>query len=79
MSGQWKYEAVEELQFRPELGRYHSYGLWVSWEAGGDVQRMEQIHDVTVSKRLAQSMAERFSRYQLSPVHFRDGIEDALP
>ncbi len=61
------------------MGRYITYGIQairktaLGWEMG------EIIHDVTTELRLAAELAQFFNRYQLSPIHLRDVIEDMIP
>ena len=62
-----------ERLFSGELGNYDTYGL--SFEAGG---YRDCVHDVLVNREKASRMAEMFNRYELSPLHFRDAVEDMI-
>lgn len=75
----WSYETVKESRHGPELGRYLTYGLraWRKTEAGGE--EVDFIPDVTTQPRFAELLAELFNRCQLSPLHFREVLEDMLP
>ncbi|MDR0380982.1 MAG: DUF6514 family protein [Oscillospiraceae bacterium] len=70
----WRYHVVPETAQSPELGRYHTYGIRVEG-AGYD----RTTHDVAVSRETAARIAALCNRNGLSPVHFRDILDDLLP
>ncbi len=59
-----------------DLGRYRAYGIQAN-EAGG--RAVTRVCDVTTRRSFAEELAERFTRFQLSPIHLKDAIEDTLP
>lgn len=79
MNGTWSYQAVKETGYNPELGEYCTYGIRACKITAGSWEQVDLFHDVTVSPSLAEQLAERFSLYQLSPIHLKDVIEDTLP
>lgn len=75
----WNYQAVQEVQYRSELGWYVTYGIRASKKTVQGWEWIEWVHDVTTDRRLAGRLAETFRRYQLSPVHLREAILDKIP
>lgn len=75
----WHYQAVEEPWHAPELGQYLTYGLQARRKTKTGWEQIGLIHDVTTRRCFAKRLAELFNRHQLSPLHFRDVIEDMLP
>ena len=79
MKNKWSYRYVKEIRNTPEFGQYLTYGLQVGRKTEEGYVLVECIHDITVKQQLAENLAEAFSRCQLSPIHFRDAVEDMLP
>ena len=52
-----------------------AYDIKVCDENGKTVDR---ICGVTVNRRYAEILAEQFTKYDLSPAHFREAVEDFL-
>lgn len=75
----WHYQAVRESWHNPDLGQYLTYGLRVQRKTGLGWEEIGLIHDVTTQHCFGRRLAKLFSRHQLSPLHFRDVIEDMLP
>lgn len=61
----------------PETGAYLGYDLVAVDGESGEV--LACVADVTVDRALAETMAERFERGGLSPVHLKDAVLDLLP
>ncbi|MDR1158032.1 MAG: DUF6514 family protein [Oscillospiraceae bacterium] len=70
----WRYHVVPETAQNPELGQYHTYGIHIE---GAECD--QTVHDVAVSRETAARIAELCNRNGLSPVHFRDVLDDLLP
>lgn len=75
----WRYGAVAEYCNSPELGRYHTYAIQVIDRRANELKILDIIHDITLSRRAAESLAALFNRRQLSPIHFKDVVADMLP
>lgn len=52
---------------------YHTYGIRLSY-AGTEVS----VEDLSLDKNAVLQLAERCNRLQLSPIHFKDVLEDFL-
>jgi hypothetical protein len=66
------------LPFREELhsddiGTYVSYGIRVLDSQGNMI---ESISDVSVDKNFVTELCYLWTRYQLSPIHIQDILED---
>ncbi|SBW09969.1 conserved hypothetical protein [uncultured Eubacteriales bacterium] len=75
---QWWYCAVEEKSYYPELGYYRTYGLQIIGRVGDEWKVLDVLHDVSVSQNDAETMAALFTRNKLSPIQFREVVEDML-
>lgn len=75
----WHYQAVRESRHDPDLGQYLTYGLRAQRKTGSGWEEIELIHDVTTHFGFAKRLSELFNRHQLSPIHFRDAVEDIIP
>ena len=51
------------------------YLLWIMLVDEGP---MKEIRDISTDPIFVEKLAERFTRFQLSPVHFIEAVEDAL-
>lgn len=67
----WRYQVVPEETSHPNIGKYHTYGI--------QIIPPESIHDISTDKTIVERMANLFTEHQLSPIHFRDAVEDMLP
>ncbi len=56
-------------------GPIRMYDITVRGENGETVDR---ICGITANRRYAEILAEQFTRYDLSPAHFREAVEDYL-
>lgn len=75
---QWWYCAVEEQAYSQELGYYRTYGLQIIGKAEGGWSVLDTLHDVSVNRDTAEQVAARFTKHQLSPIQFREAVEDML-
>jgi len=75
----YTYSVVEQQCCSGELGAYRTYGIQVAGRMPNGWEIVEVIHDIVFSREAAELMAALFTRYQLSPIHFRDVVEDMLP
>lgn len=70
-----QYVLVEEQLFTPELGEYHSFGIKAKNSGGED---MDFVSDVSTDRAFVSDLVERCNRAEVSPIHLRDIIADAL-
>lgn len=75
---QWWYCAVEEQAYSQELGHYRTYGIQVIGKTADDWTVLDALHDVSTNQDTAKRMAALFTKHQLSPIQFRDVVEDML-
>jgi hypothetical protein len=72
----YKYLTVKEKLYHVDLGSYTSYGIeCINRESGAVVVK---VSDVSLDKSFVKSLASRFTRLKLSPIHLQDAVEDAL-
>ncbi len=67
------YLLREDLMTEEELGTYRSFGITCRTKEGDT-----HILDISTDREKVADMAERFNRYQLSPIHFQDAVEEEL-
>jgi len=75
----WRYRAVPEKSYHPDIGKYHTYGIQAMWRGSNGRMAQQSIHDVTTDREKAEKMARQFTKHQLCPIHFYDVAEDMLP
>lgn len=68
------YDIIHEKCFHIDLGEYFTYGIKATY-----LQHVTVLHDVSVCEEFVAGMTRLFNRYQLSPEHLRDVVEDMLP
>ena len=68
-----EYIVREDIMTEDELGEYRSYGITCKSDAGE-----EHLRDISTDRALVEDMAARFNLYRLSPLHFRDAVEDEI-
>ena len=71
-----QYIMSPKIRYAPEIGTYVSYDL-----AAYDCFKHDMvsiIRDVTSDRKTALHIVEKFNRYQLSPIHLIDIIQDML-
>lgn len=72
----YKYSTVFELLFHEDIGQYISYGIICVNTLTEEI--ISYISDVSTKKDFVCNLAEKFTKLQLSPCHFKDALEDAL-
>jgi len=77
-SARWQYKVIGKEIHRLERGRCFTYALAAMEKTADRWRTVEIIEDVTPGKELACWMAAVFTKHQLSPLHFRDAVEDVL-
>lgn len=70
----WHYQVISENWMHIDLGEYATYSIQVTGDGS-----TEKLHDVSVSKETVDWMVELFNKYQLSPIHLQNAVEDLLP
>lgn len=73
-----RYVLVEEHLYSPETGPYHSYGIMALHSAGDEEKRLLYVPDVSTDRDAAAGLARRCTCAELSPVHLREVLMDAL-
>lgn len=74
----WNYLIVREELSHPDIGDYVTYGIRILRREGASWLEVTTIHDVTSEGVLASRIAELFNRYQLSPIHSMEAIDNML-
>ena len=69
----YHYQPISR-QLEEPTGSYGSYGLCLLVDEGPT----KEIRDISTDPVFVEKLAERFTRFQLSPVHFIEAVEDAL-
>lgn len=70
-----KYEVVEKNLFSDELGSYKSFGITGKNELG---EELVICPDVSPDRAFVEKLCERCNKFQLSPLHMLDVIEDSI-
>lgn len=73
------YGIVAETLYDPVLGRYPTYAIQARCRTAEGLEEVALVHDVSTQMQFASRLSELFSRYQLSPMHLHDAIQDMLP
>ena len=79
MSTPWNYQVVREHCHHPDLGWYFTYGICILQDTPENTPPVIQVHDITTEHARALSLAQQFTRCQVSPLHLKEVLEDALP
>ncbi len=74
----WEYHMVLEHHSHPDLGAYQSYGIRAFETHDMRIQAVAHCSDITTVQSEIERLTERFNRYQLSPIHLEDAIQDYL-
>lgn len=75
----WEYLVIPELCSHPDCGEYTSYGIHALQCQPGQNQMVTIVHDISTKQNFVEQLAARFTKYQLSPLHLKEVIEDFLP
>lgn len=70
------YQAVKENHNDIEFGAYVSYGINAVDSRTNEV--VKRVHDVFVSESKAKEFISQCNKYELSPIHLLDVIDDTL-
>lgn len=71
-----QYIMQPKIRYAPGVGTFVSYDIAAYDSFVRDI--VQTAWDVTSDRNLALRMVERFNRYQLSPIHLIDAIQDML-
>ena len=69
------YHPLREILQSEALGIYESYGIQI-FDSKGNV--IKKVSDVSVNKDFVETLCRKLTRYQLSPIHLEDILEDLL-
>ena len=75
---QYAYQVVCTELHSPELGRYVAYGLLCYQYLRGVWKPVSALCDLSLHSEEVLALAARFNAAQLSPLHFREAVEDWL-
>lgn len=76
MNDQIQYIMQPKIRYAPGVGTFVSYDIAAYDSFVRDI--VQTIWDVTSDRNLALCICDRFNRYQLSPCHLMDAIQDML-
>lgn len=71
-----QYIMQPKIRYAPEIGTYVSYDIAAYDCFERDI--VSVIWDVTADRKTALHIVEKLNRYQLSPIHLIDVIQDML-
>jgi len=71
-----RYFAVPSIKYAPEIGTHISYDIMAYDHFERDI--VATVWDVTQDRDTALHIAEKLTRYKLSPLHLEDAIHDML-
>ncbi|MBR3848119.1 MAG: hypothetical protein IKM21_02380 [Oscillospiraceae bacterium] len=69
-----KYYVTEDIMYLEDVGKYKSYGIEL--REGECV--IEKIRDIDISREGVEELYALCNKLELSPIHFRDVIEDYI-
>lgn len=69
-----RYYLTEDIMFHEDIGEYKSYGIEI--REGGCI--VERIRDIDTKRERVEKLCELCNRQKLSPMHFRDVVDDYL-
>lgn len=65
-------------QIKTDAQDYVTYGLQCVEQSMDTSVQLDLIEDISVDRAYVLHLAERFTRLQLSPLHFRDAVLDSV-
>lgn len=74
----WQYQKVKTMHTHPDAGSYTAYGLELYQCKNGQRTHIDTITDISTRQDYVENLALAFTINQLSPVHFRDAVLDAI-
>lgn len=72
------YFPVEESLFSPYLDHYDSFGIAAAEYTPTGWKQIAFLSDVSPDGAFVAALANRFTLYQLSPIHLKEVVEDAM-
>lgn len=72
----YQYEIFRETLFHPDIGNYCTFGIQCCFHH--PKQEILSLSDISTNKAFVKKLAHRFTRGQLSPIHLKCAVEDAL-
>lgn len=72
------YCCIQEEQILPDTGCYTTFGIAALQRAKGRWRKLFSISDVSLDRHFVQGLANLCTRYQLSPCHLLDVVEDTI-
>lgn len=75
----YEYLTVKETLNTPEFGEYTTFGIKIAErKENAEPEAILFISDVSLNQALVESITERCTEHQLSPIHIFDVIEDEI-
>ena len=74
----WEYHILSERCSQKDIGTYLSFGIHAFEVTDKHIRAVCCVHDVTTIQSQANDLAELCNRFQLSPIHLKDFIDDYL-
>ena len=69
-----RYYVTEDMMYCEDVGKYRSYGI----ELREGERVIERIRDIDISREGVEALCKLCNKLELSPIHFRDVIEDYI-
>ena len=75
----YRYTIFEQQLFEKHIGYYRTFGIEGCVRTDSGWQPCIRLPDVSVDREFAHWLAGRCTSSQISPVHLKDAVLDALP
>ena len=75
----YRYTIFEQQLFEEHIGYYRTFGIEGCVRTDSGWQPCIRLPDVSVDREFTRRLAGRCTSSQLSPVHLKDAVLDALP
>lgn len=75
----WGYRVTQCERDDPVLGRYRTCGIEIRDLSDPAEPVVGTLVDISPDRQVVQELAALFESAGLSPTHFRDAVDDALP
>lgn len=76
---QFRFHAVKQDYCTEDAGRYTAYAISAEEQTPRGWINAFTVQDISCDPALVCRMAEQCTRFQVSPVHLPDVIQDTLP
>lgn len=73
-----EFYAAEELLYSEEIGSFTAYGIGACEKNECEKKKLIYISNIFLEKQKAEQLAAMCNRLQLSPLHLRNVVEDAV-